>query len=151
PSTWVSGVYTAKITGSASGRQSAIMFVVREDSRNSALLFQSSVTTSEAYNNWPGPSAGGKSLYDFNSPSGAARKVSFNRPYAADVNLMLPAQVGTGYFLEWEIQMVRWLERQGYDVTYGTNIDLHENANLPLTHKGYLSVGHDEYWSWEMR
>jgi hypothetical protein len=56
--------------------------------------------------------------------------------------------------------MVRWLERQGYDVTYCTSLDLHENPELlgyqnglagALRHKSYLSVGHDEYWSFNMR
>ena len=51
----------------------------------------------------------------------------------------------------WEIQLVRFLEREGYDVTYCTDLDNHENANLLLTHKGFLTVGHDEYWSWQMR
>ncbi len=47
--------------------------------------------------------------------------------------------------------MVRWLEREGYDVTYSTNIDTHAKADLLFHHRGWLSVGHDEYWSWEMR
>src|SRR5205085_1124634 len=29
--------------------------------------------------------------------------------------------------------------------------DTHENGNLILSHKAFLSVGHDEYWSWNMR
>ena len=113
----------------------------------SSFLFQCSVTTYEAYNNWPGTSFGGKSLYGFNSVNGAAVKVSFNRPYYFDVGM------GAGHFLNggWEYCMVRFLEKEGYDLSYCTNIDVHENANLLLSHSGYLSVGHDEYWSWNMR
>ena len=60
-----------------SGLQTYISFTVRDDSRNSALLFQSSYNTSEAYNAW-----GGKSLYTYNSTQGIpAVKVSFNRPF----------------------------------------------------------------------
>src|SRR5919108_408369 len=73
---WASGVYLAKLTAGTSGKQSYIIFVVRDDARRSDYLFQSSVTTFQAYNNW-----GGKSLYSYNSPSGRAQKVSFNRPY----------------------------------------------------------------------
>jgi len=28
----------------------------------------------------------------------------------------------------WEYNMVRWLEREGYDVTYSTNIDTHADS-----------------------
>ena len=47
--------------------------------------------------------------------------------------------------------MVRWLEHEGYDVTYVTDVDTHEDANRLLRAKGYLSVGHDEYWTEQMR
>src|SRR5437016_7245448 len=43
--------------------------------------------------------------------------------------------------------MVRWLEANGYDVTYFTNVDSERNGGLIKNHKLYLSVGHDEYWS----
>jgi len=64
---WPSGVYLARLTTAPAGLQSFIVFVVRDDERPSALLFQSSVTTFAAYNNW-----GGKSLYGFNSGNAPA-------------------------------------------------------------------------------
>lgn len=130
---WVSGVYLAKLTGS-SGLQSFVVFVVRDDGRNSDLLFQTSVTTYQAYNDW-----GGSSLYT----TPRAFKVSFDRPYAS--------YAGTGDFLRWEYNLVRFLEREGYDVTYSTDLDSQLNGGELLLHKGFLSVGHDEYWSWQMR
>jgi len=51
----------------------------------------------------------------------------------------------------WEYNMVRWLERQGYDVTYSTSIDTHRPWPASKTIKAFLSVGHDEYWSAQMR
>jgi hypothetical protein len=157
PTDWLSGIYLAKLTA-ANGKQSYIIFVVREDERASEYLFQSSATTFQAYNNW-----GGKSLYQFNSVGRAARKVSFNRPYAPSENPIAAFGSGAGEFLTnnspgdrissagWEYNMVRWLEREGYDVTYSTNIDTHAQPDLLMRHRGWLSVGHDEYWSWEMR
>ena len=68
---WLSGIYLAKLTAGTSGAQAYIIFVVRDELRPSDFLFQSSVTTYQAYNNW-----GGKSLYDFNSARGRAYKVS---------------------------------------------------------------------------
>ena len=43
--------------------------------------------------------------------------------------------------------MVRWLERQGYDVTYSTDLDTHSRADFWKGHRAWLSVSHDEYWS----
>ena len=157
PDSWVSGVYLAKLTGSG-GKQSYMIFVVRDDNRVSDFLFTSSVNTYQAYNNW-----GGKSLYGYNSGTPAV-KVSFNRPYAIGSQQPLSASgVGAGDFLTtgapaaetvpagWEYNAVRWLEQQGYDVTYTTDVDIHERGNLLTHHKGILIVGHSEYWSWQMR
>ena len=43
--------------------------------------------------------------------------------------------------------MVRWLERNGYDVSYFTGVDSDRRGAEILEHKAFLSVGHDEYWS----
>jgi hypothetical protein len=131
---WPSGIYVAKLTAGLTGKQNYVVFVVRDDQRHSDLLFQSSVTTYQAYNNW-----GGRSLYS----KPRASKVSFNRPYLHGH--------GTGHLLYWELSMVQFLEKEGYDVTYTTDVDTHERGNLLALHKGFLSVGHDEYWSWQMR
>lgn len=138
PTDWVSGVYLAKLTARPSDKQAYIMFVVR-DERRADLLFQSSVTTFQAYNSW-----GGKSLYRHNSTGQWAKKVSFDRPYATDTG-------AAGFIFRWEYNMVRWLEREGYDVTYATNIDTHARPQTLRRADAFLSVGHDEYWTWEMR
>jgi hypothetical protein len=138
PAPWASGVYVAKLTGNTSKKQSYIHFVVRDDWRPTKHLFQCSVTTYQAYNNW-----GGNSLYGFNSLNQtAASKVSFNRPYKGN---------GTGQFFAYEYPMLRFLEKEGYDVSYCTNLDVHANPVRLLLHNNFLSVGHDEYWSWDMR
>src|SRR3954453_192029 len=43
--------------------------------------------------------------------------------------------------------MVRWLEKNGYDVSYFTDVDSDRNGALIKNHKTFMSVGHDEYWS----
>jgi hypothetical protein len=153
PNDWVSGVYMALLVGGQSNKKKYIPFVVRDDARPSTHYFQSAVTTAQAYNSW-----GGKSLYSFNSGCSTAAswragcgtsgtpavKVSFNRPYQDGG--------GSGDFLwNWEYNMVRFLEREGYDVTYSTSLDTARRGSLLLNHKDFLSVGHDEYWSWDMR
>jgi hypothetical protein len=139
PTDWASGVYLAKLT-SASGLEAYVVFVVRDDGRSSDLLFQTSVTTYHAYNDW-----GGSSLYT----NPRAFKVSFNRPYI--VKKLGPMAAGSGDFQFWEYNLLRFLEREGYDVTYNTDLDTHLSGGELLLHKAFLSVGHDEYWSWQMR
>ena len=47
--------------------------------------------------------------------------------------------------------MVRWLERNGYDVSYSTGVDTDRRGNLIRNHPVFMSVGHDEYWSGTQR
>ena len=148
PGDWVSGVYAAKLVN-AEGFDNYVMFVVRDDERTADLLFQRSVTTDQAYNNYPDDGTTGKSLYRFNSYGSdtlagdpRAVKVSFDRPYA---------RKGDGSFFDWEFQLLRWLEREGYDLSYNTNLDTHRNGARLLDFSGFLSTGHDEYWSQAMR
>ncbi|MBK1619876.1 hypothetical protein CKO42_15780 [Lamprobacter modestohalophilus] len=148
PPNWVSGVYAAKLIN-AQGFDNYVIFVVRDDRRAASLLFQRSVTTDQAYNNYPDDGAIGKSLYNYNSHGGEtiggsprAVKVSFDRPYTGR---------GAGSFFDWEYSLLRWIERQGYDVSYNTNLDTHRNGSMLLSHNAFLSTGHDEYWTKEMR
>jgi hypothetical protein len=166
-STWATGVYLARLTAAGSGKQSYIIFVVRDDVGRHDILFQLPVTTYQAYNYW-----GGKSLYPWGSeawgsasaPAGV--KVSFNRPYAAGTSPLAPSGIGAGDFLTnvqpvatgypisaagWDYNMVRWLERDGYDVAYATSIDTHTSPVLTHGPKVFMSQGHDEYWTWQMR
>lgn len=145
---WTTGIYLVVLTNAAN-YQNYIMFVVRDDSRVGALLYQQPVTTYQAYNDYPNDNTTGKSLYDYNSygantvgGSKAAVKVSFDRP---DANTGISDD-----FRSWEIHFIRWMEKSGYDVTYSTNVDTHANGGRLLNTRGFLSVGHDEYWSRSM-
>ena len=150
PATWTSGVYLVVLTN-AQNYQSYITFVVRDDTRSADLLYQQSVTTYQAYNNYPDDGRTGKSVYDFNSHGATvpatgnvrAAKVSFDRPYSDGFG---SGQFG-GFSWNWERYYIGWLEQSGYDVTYSTNLDTHSSGARLLDFKGFLSVGHDEYWS----
>ena len=43
--------------------------------------------------------------------------------------------------------MVRWLEANGYNVSYFTGVDSDRRGSEILEHDVFLSIGHDEYWS----
>ncbi len=47
--------------------------------------------------------------------------------------------------------MLLWMERQGYNVAYSTDVDTDRSPALLRQHRAFLSVGHDEYWSKAMR
>ncbi len=134
---WVTGVYQAKFTAN-NGSVGYTTFVVRDDSTPADILYQVPVATWQAYNNW-----GGKSLYDFNSDNGRAYKVSFDRPYQQFA--------GAGAFYDNDYGMIRWLEAQGYDISYVTSTDLEANPNLLDRYTMFLSDYHDEYYSKNMR
>ncbi|MGH1493417.1 MAG: N,N-dimethylformamidase beta subunit family domain-containing protein, partial [Acidimicrobiales bacterium] len=160
PTTWTSGVYLAKLIN-ADGYENYVPFTVSDRDRPAALLYQQSATTDQAYNNFPAvnpndpgydpddPTHQGKSTYGGDSSQGditiagdkRAVKVSFDRPYARD---------GSGLFFNWEHDQIKWLEKMGYDLSYTTNLDTHTDGADLANYQGFISSGHDEYWTKEM-
>jgi hypothetical protein len=120
-------------------RASLIYFVVRDDASRASLLFKTSDTAWQAYNRYGGTSTYGS--FDPRNPQPRAYKVSYNRPFEnrdyRAVNILFNA----------EYPMVRWLEANGYDITYSTGVDADRRGALLKNHKVVLAVGHDEYWS----
>jgi hypothetical protein len=149
---WPSGVYVAKLTTVDRGLESYLIWVVR-DERKADLMFQVSDFTWQAYNRWPA----WRSLYDWRDErwrTTPGARVGFDRPYGFYYNLLpagfVPHSGGSGEFLLWEFPLAFWLEANGYDVTYTSNLDTHRDADGLLRVKGFLSVGHDEYWTRRM-
>src|SRR5215212_3471921 len=138
PANAVSGIYFAKLV-SSTGASSHVPFIVRDDDGRSDMLFQTSDTTWQAYNTY-----GGNSLYQ-GSPDNRAYKVSYNRPFTTRGN------APEDWLFNAEYPMVRWLERNGYDVSYSTGVDTDRRGSALLSHRVFLSVGHDEYWSGTQR
>jgi hypothetical protein len=152
PGNWLSGVYLCKLTTIPEQFQSYIIFIVR-DSRQTDFLFQCSDLTWQSYNRWPQ----WHSMYDeghkpWVNTNGAI--VSFDRPYGLYVNELPSAfnqySNGSGEFLLWEFPLSYWMEKEGYDVSYISNIDVHDGEAKLQRSKAYLSVGHDEYWTGNM-
>jgi hypothetical protein len=151
PQDWTTGIYIAQLIN-AQKYFNYIIFVVRDDSRVADLLYQQPVMTYQAYNYYPNDGKTGKSVYDTTSfgpntiaSTPRAVRVSFDRPYI-DSGLGL---FGTGDY-GWEPYFIHWLEKSGYDVSYSTNLDTHENGARLLKYKAWLTVGHDEYWTAQM-
>lgn len=147
PADWPSGVYLGRLTTIPSGAnepywQNYIVFIVR-DTRRADVLFQCSDNTWQAYNKWPENT----SLYT--DPRGAQVRgvaASFDRPYGKYPQLYEnPQSIGSGEWLCFEFPLAYWLEQHGYDVTYCSNSDCLDAAQITRC-KTFLSVGHDEYW-----
>jgi hypothetical protein len=136
PSDAVSGVYIALLTRADTGGQSHITFVVRNDDSRSAVLFQTSDPTWQAYNAY-----GGSNFYQ-GGANGRAYKISYNRPVTTR-----DGPGGRDFYFSNEYPMVRFLEKNGYDVSYFSGVDTDRFGDTLVNHDVFLSVGHDEYWS----
>lgn len=135
PNDAVSGVYLAVFDQSDNNGAMPFPFVVRDESSHSDIVVQTSDQTWHAYNTY-----GGRNLYDGTGPApdGRAYKVSYNRPL--DIG-------GDNGLYGSEYAMIAWLERNGYDVSYLSGLDVSTRGSLLLNHKLYVSSGHDEYWN----
>ena len=51
----------------------------------------------------------------------------------------------------YERHFVRWAEQQGYRLDLASLHDLHFRPEILEAYKCVVFVGHDEYWTWEMR
>lgn len=149
PRDWVSGVYLGKLTAEREGLQSYVIFIVRDD-RRADFIFQCSDNTWQSYNRWPNQF----SLYDNGEHQwywGGGVQVSYNRPYGKYCQILdAPLSTGSGEWFLWEYPFAFWMESMGYDVTYISNLDTHNDPTGLRRAKGFLSIGHDEYYSIEM-
>ncbi len=139
PADAASGVYVAKPTRTDTGGTSHIVFVVRDDDGGSDVVFQTSDTTWQAYNLY-----GGANFYY--GDNGRATKLSYNRPVTTRGN-----NQGRDFLFSGEYPLLRFLERNGHDVSYISGIDTHRDGASLLSHRVFVSAGHDEYWSGAQR
>jgi hypothetical protein len=138
----VSGYYEAKLEivgGAYAGAVGGVPLILRQSASApaSTVLVQVPINTWEAYNRW-----GGKSLYQFGT-SRHASEVSFDRPFDQQEF----HNMGTELELPW----VRFLERNGIDVSYQTDADTDRAPGSLLHHRLVFAIGHDEYWTQRMR
>ena len=146
-------------------RASHIYFVVRQDDRQADMLVQTMETTWQAYNCWgslntygfecdqPDLHAGSPQYHTSGQPPHRAYKASFNRPFATRQFRTINMPFGAEY------PLIRFLERNGYDVAYWAGVDSHRAGKKlsglvggqPGPYRLFISSGHDEYWTKEQR
>jgi hypothetical protein len=163
---WRSGYYDVTVTAGAERTHAFLVVRPASGTRAPAILVLSTATWI-AYNDWGAPA-----IY-----TGGTR-VSFERPLAKGF-LDKPEPVerkmqrepdreamhyiawarahglsdwsgGAGWF-QYERPFVQWAEANGHALDVATSQDLETHPGILDGHRLFLSVGHDEYWSWGMR
>jgi PKD repeat protein len=145
-----SGIYMAKVKATT-GDETQIVFTVRNDASHSRILYVLPMATYEAYNTFGGTwngEEGGKSLYYGTrgygtgplTGSSRAAKVSFDRPLGQ-------AGVEQNWFYGPDQELLYWMEKQGYDISYTDDISIQQNPEQLLNHDTVVISGHSEYWS----
>jgi hypothetical protein len=126
------GFYLLKLTAS-SGYQAFVPFTVSSPTTSGTVVLVEPEMDWQAYNNW-----GGYSLYE--APPGHLRSwaVSFDRPNVPP---------GGNRFLYNILPTVVLAERLGVPLAYESDVDLATRPGLLDGARGYVSVGHDEYWT----
>jgi hypothetical protein len=169
PADWRTGVYVAVFTeldedgtdlrapdtSTGDGRDSKALFVVRNpDPGTSSILYKLPLFTWQAYNMTGDPEGslyldGGNHGVSLRRPGGGTGGMptdAFTFPDVYDESS--PRET----FTHWDADFIAWLERNDYAVDYCTDLDVHQGSEgLPGEYRLLLSVGHDEYWSSEMR
>lgn len=153
PSGAVSGIYMAMIRNATDTDAFYVTFVVRDDDAVADIIYKTSDTTwGAAYNHYGTPAApNGKNLYGSGTGVGnimdRCAMVSYHRP------VITRGTVTQTYWWACELPLIRFLERNGYSVKYISSVDLDQNGAEMLAGKGgiFLSSGHDEYWTTNMR
>lgn len=172
PASWPSGAYIALLvegsdanalppppdTVEPDGRDGRALFVVRASTvkPRARILYKLSLATYHAYN-----ASGGGSVYvnPVYVPNTSLTKVSLRRPgggtggalsFPEAIDVYDPASPREG-FAHWDVPFIRWLARDGWEVDFCTDLDLHQDPGLLRPYSLLLSVGHDEYWSEAMR
>jgi hypothetical protein len=146
-SAFMQGDYLFKLIGS-DNEQAYVLMTIWDPNSTAAYLLMARSLTEEGWNTF-----GGYSYYQGEGPCPAgapsypvcnrARVVSFDRPYALGN--------GASDFLTNEFPLVEYMEENGLDVAYCTDITVDEYPNTVLQHRALLSPGHDETWTYNER
>ena len=139
---WLAGVYMLRVNGPA-GEVGFYPFVVSSTHQRSALAVIPQFTW-QAYNAYAGAS-----LYSIDPSTGMnAVKVSFERPYDFERGLL----GSEGSYSGFGFKALRFLEREGIDLGYVSDLDLTDSTrSIPPGFKALIFLGHSEYWTWEER
>jgi hypothetical protein len=134
---WETGFYVFTLR-TGSGWETQVPYIVTAGSAAGTVALVAPVTTWQAYNQW-----GGYSLYAGANGDRRSHAVSFDRPYNG--------ATGANDYRTAAIPVVVRAEQTGGPLSYFTNVDLHRIPDALHGARGYVTMGHDEYWTNTMR
>ncbi len=176
PAAWQSGVYTVTLT--IDGHSSQTMFVVRAAQPRAKIVMVLATGTWCAYNDWGGSNhyqgTTGPESADFAPHVSVLRpwargfvrwpEAAPRIPHASPLNSRpryphmdyarargVSKKYASSGWAAFERPFALWCEAQGIAIDYTTQHDLHRDATALAVYERALIVGHDEYWTWEMR
>lgn len=177
---WASGLYLVRLIA-AEWESDAFFVVRADPSRRAPIAFLLTTSTLVAYNDWGGANAyrglGDDPRNDvaapvlstqrplsrgfLRKPPGAPREAhDFTPPpfweprYPAYEWARLYGygrHHADAFWATYERPFAVWAERAGYVMDYLTQADLHREPHALDGYACAVVVGHDEYWTWEMR
>ena len=140
PADAVSGLYYARLHRNDDGGENEIVFVVRDDTSQSKVLFQTSDSTWQAYNR-----------LRRRQPLLGDRPGATARPSRSATTGRSRCRRRRGLHLQRRVSDDPLARANGYDLSYTTDVDTARRGHLIKNHKVFMAVGHDEYWSNEQR
>ncbi|MDH2415940.1 N,N-dimethylformamidase beta subunit family domain-containing protein [Nocardioides sp. CER19] len=133
---WRPGFYVLRLT--TSGAAAQVPYVVTSPSTAGTVALMVPMATWQAYNRW-----GGYSLYEGPAGDRHAWAVSFDRPFEG--------VDGMNDFRTAVVPVVLEAEHTGVPLSYATDVELSTTAGVLSGARGYVQVGHSEYWTPQMR
>jgi hypothetical protein len=176
PADWTTGLY--RITITAEDQSSDHMFVLRPAAPQARLVMILTTGTWAAYNDWGGsnhyqgltgasgrdfaphvsllrPWAKGFVRWPDDAPRIPHRSPPLTRPRYPHMDFARANGISKKYassgWAAFERPFALWCEAQGIALDLVTQHDIHREPGLLDGHARAVIVGHDEYWTWEMR
>lgn len=141
---WVTGCYMVKLTDKRTTKQCLAFFIVRDDALKSEIIYKFGFATYLAYNTFAYDKDNRKSSY---SCGERALQITHDRPWEG--NTYNPKMANSNP-LRWEINTIRWLEKNCYCVSYCSGQDIDKNgSDFVKKYRVFMNSGHDEYWSFK--
>lgn len=139
---FVPGDYLLKLV-SRGNAQSYVLLTIWDPSSKATYLVMNRSLVEQGWNTY-----GGYSFYQGKGPCilnpapypvcNRARVVSFDRPYDGN---------GSSDFIDNEYPLVQFMEEQGLDLTYCTDVCVSEHPSTLLRHRALIGLDHDETWT----
>ena len=175
PMDWRSGVYVVRLT--VPGHQSEHLFVLKAAAPEGLVMVLTTGTWC-AYNDWGGsnhyqglcgphgvefsphvsirrPWAKGFTRWPEDAPRIPHASPLLSRPRYPHMDFARARGISKKYASSgwgaFERPFALWAEAQGIALSYVTQHDLHADPDLLKGVRRAVIVGHDEYWTWEMR